>query len=582
MAETALDLTLESVDSGSWHTERTLALVPEPTIEAPTMCDLAAGTRLHDSRLRVLERISDGACGVVYRGEHIDLRRPLAIKVLRGDMMGEGAREQFLDEARITGSISSPHVVQVVDFGELPDGRVWYAMELLGGRALDQVIAGGPIEASRAIDLLRMACKGLAAGHAAGFVHRDVKPQNLVLVERGGREHLVVVDFGIAVPIGTKPDSICGTPEYMAREQIIRDPLDPRTDVYALGCCAYELLTGKSLVGVCTLGQALLKHDLGIEPKFPAEANVPEALQAIVRRCLAVDPAQRYADMAELEAALCEAQIDLGAGRSREDLELPPIDAVRRGRIADGYAALAKPRRPKRPSSALVWSCASAVVIAVLGAWPQEPAAKDAGTRRAPPVAAGLAAIAPMEPPVEPPMIAAQVRTDIAALPAGEPNLDAALDAEDEAPVHASGTVAPTSAPTERRASKAVARRSASDDVTASSRDLVRDGRRALRRGDRDAALAAFHRALEKGGAGAAAAAGLADAYFDRGEHDRALQFARLAVQRDPNARAHHLRLGDAYYRLARYREARASWEEADRLGSFTAGRRIASLDRGP
>jgi hypothetical protein len=296
MAETALDLTLESVDSGSWHTERTLALVPEPTIEAPTMCDLAAGTRLHDSRLRVLERISDGACGVVYRGEHIDLRRPLAIKVLRGDMMGEGAREQFLDEARITGSISSPHVVQVVDFGELPDGRVWYAMELLGGRALDQVIAGGPIEASRAIDLLRMACKGLAAGHAAGFVHRDVKPQNLVLVERGGREHLVVVDFGIAVPIGTKPDSICGTPEYMAREQIIRDPLDPRTDVYALGCCAYELLTGKSLVGVCTLGQALLKHDLGIEPKFPAEANVPEALQAIVRRCLAVDPAQRYAD----------------------------------------------------------------------------------------------------------------------------------------------------------------------------------------------------------------------------------------------------------------------------------------------
>jgi len=562
--ETALDLTLESTGTRYWHPERPLSVVPSPTIEIewPTTCEeIAVGTRLHDSRLRIFERISDGACGIVYRGEHIDLQRPLAIKVLRDDMIGDGAREQFLDEARITGRISSPYVVQVVDFGELPGGRVWYAMELLGGRPLDQIIADGALEPARAIALLRMACKGLGAGHAAGFVHRDVKPQNLVVVERGGREHLVVVDFGIAVAIGTTPDSICGTPEYMAREQIVRDPLDARTDVYGLGCCAYELLTGRSLVGVCTLGQALLKHDLGIDPRFPAEANVPQALQAIVRRCLAIDPTRRYASMAELEAALCEAQIQLELRRSRGDLELPAVDPGRRRQIAQGYAVLDTPRHRRHSKTPLLWSCVSAVMIAVLAAWPQEPAAKDLRSRVAPPVvAAGIAGADLGSPPL---VETAQPQVEDTAIDAAS-----AIPVVDDAePPHAPRIVAASHAPRESKGS---------------SRDLVKTGRRALRRGDRDAALTAFQRALELDTRGAAAAAGLADVYFDRGEHDRALQFASLAVRREPNAGAHQVRLGDAYYRLARYREARASWAEADRLGSVTAARRIAGLDRAP
>lgn len=584
MAETALDLSLANCGTGFWTPERPLAVVPEPTIELewpPVGGEIASGTRLHDSRLRILERISDGACGVVYRGEHIDLQRQYAIKVLRDDMVGDSAREQFLDEARITGRIASPYVVQVIDFGEMPGGRLWYAMELLGGRPLDQIIADGALEPARAIDLLRMACKGLGAGHAAGFVHRDVKPQNLVVVERGGREHLVVVDFGIAVAIGTKPDSICGTPEYMAREQIVRDPLDARTDIYGLGCCMYELLTGTSLVGVCTLGQALLKHDLGIDPRFPAAANVPLALQEIVRRCLAVDPKRRYADMAELEAALCEAQVQLGIGRIREDLEIPPVDVVRRREIAKGYAALGTPRRRRRPNAAIVWSCVSAVVIGVLGAWPQEPAAKDLHSRSAPAVAA--AGIAGVDLDLgNSPMIAA-AEPQVAELPPSieiEPTPTPAIVVEGVEPsVSSHHLVTSPSAP----------RASASKDSVASvrartsgSRDLVKTGRRALRRGDRDAALSAFQRALEQDTDGAAAAAGLADVYFDRGEHDRALQFARIAVQREPSSRAHHVRLGDAYYRLARYREARASWTRADRLGSWTAARRIATLDRDP
>lgn len=580
--EMALDLKLEPNGTRYWHPERPLSVVPSPTIEIewPTNCEeIAAGTRLHDSRLRIFERISDGACGVVYRGEHIDLQRPLAIKVLRDDMLGDGAREQFLEEARITGRISSPYVVQVVDFGELPSGRVWYAMELLGGRPLDKIIAQGALEPARAIALLRMACKGLGAGHAAGFVHRDVKPQNLVVVERGGREHLVVVDFGIAVAIGTTPDSICGTPEYMAREQIIRDPLDARTDVYGLGCCAYELLTGRSLVGVCTLGQALLKHDLGIDPRFPAEANVPQPLQEIVRRCLAIDPTRRYASMVELEAALCEAQIQLELGRSREDLELPAVDPGRRREIAQGYAVLDTPPHRGRPKTVFLWSCVSAVALAVLAAWPQEPAAKDLRSRVAPAVVA--AGIAGADLGSLPMLATALPQVEVEDTEFDPAPASAILLVDDAEPPHAPRNVAASDAPRESKEA-AAAPTIVRDPASSSSRDFVKTGRKALRRGDRDAALTAFQRALELDTRGAAAAAGLADVYFDRGEHDRALQFAGLAVRREPNTGAHQVRLGDAYYRLARYREARASWVEADRLGSGTAARRIAGLDREP
>lgn len=377
-----LEATREIGATRMWHPESTRELEPSDTFEID--CEVvdatAPGTCLPGSRLRILDRINDGAYGVVYRGEHVDLGRPLAIKVMREDMMGRCTRDQFLDEARTTGSIESPHVVQVIDFGELADGRPWYAMELLGGDALDQMIERGAVEPARAIPLLRMACKGLRAVHLAGLVHRDVKPQNLVVSDRSGREHLTVVDFGIALTIDTRPPGVCGTPEYMSREQINRGILDARTDVYALGCCAFELLTGTSLIGPCTVSQALLRHDVGVTPSFPEAANVPLPLQEIVRRCLAVDPSQRYADMADLEAALCEAQIACRIPSTRDDLELPAVDPQRRGDIAEGFAKLVAPRRRRRPSSAILSSFASVFVVALLGMWTHEPAAQALGT----------------------------------------------------------------------------------------------------------------------------------------------------------------------------------------------------------
>ncbi|HWB81546.1 MAG TPA: serine/threonine-protein kinase, partial [Nannocystaceae bacterium] len=206
--------------------------VPEPILdwgdEPERSGALKLGQTMPGTRLRVLERLSDGASGVVFRAEHVDLERPIAVKILRRVVRSDEDRERFLAEARLATSIDSPHVVDVIDFGQLPDGRLWYAMELLDGEALcDVLFRERRLPLARVFTLLRMACKGLGATHARGMVHCDVKPQNLVLVQRGRYEQLVVVDFGIAQKIGARPDTICGTPEYISPEQIDRSALDP-------------------------------------------------------------------------------------------------------------------------------------------------------------------------------------------------------------------------------------------------------------------------------------------------------------------------------------------------------------------
>ena len=542
---------------------------------------LLPGMPLPGSRLRILERINDGGCGVVYRGEHVDLRRPLAIKVLRAERFSPGAREMFLDEARATTRIESPHVVQVVDFGELDDGRVWYAMELLGGRSLDELIvearrgASGRLAIARIVALLRMACKGLAAAHAAGLVHRDVKPQNLVVVERGGREHLVLVDFGISVGIGAMPTVICGTPQYMAREQINRGVLDARTDVYGLACCAYELLTGRSVVDGCTITEALVQHDQGLKPTFAGTPAVPLALQRLVRRCLAAEPSERIVSMVEFEAALCEAQIAARVPNTRDDLELPAVAGRRRERIAAGFAGLGgRPARGRGRWVISAWVAAGA--IGAFAIWPPAAASPDAGAAIG---LAGVVALSVESPPVE--LLRVESLPVLASPPA------VALPPVALPPVESFVVVPPMSASSRVVVAPKVvdaglpARTGTVRSTGHVADDAIREGRRALRRGDYVAAEDAFARALQHKPRWAEPTAGLADVNFERGKHARALHYAELAVRYDSRAASHRLRLGDSYYRLARYAEARAQYLVADRMGSASAGARLDALARG-
>ncbi len=316
-------------------------LLQEPGADSPKV-RLTAGKVVPGTRYRILRWLGEGGMGVVYEAEHIDIERKVALKILRFDLSKQPKMAQvFRDEARAASRLGSPHIVEIYDFGELPDGRLFFAMQLLDGFDLVPLDATSAMEPGRLIGILRQVCKGLHVAHRAGVVHRDVKPENLIAtVENGRADRIKIVDFGISsmLAVGTNAEgSIAGTPHYMAPEQIAGNPFDGRLDVYALGCTAYELLTGSPPFDGDSI-EDLLQKQL-YEPPVPpsrvrADLTIPPALEKVVLKALAKDPAHRHVDMADFEAALCEAQIADKLSTPWDDLPLPDLaDIDRRERL---------------------------------------------------------------------------------------------------------------------------------------------------------------------------------------------------------------------------------------------------------
>jgi serine/threonine protein kinase len=340
-----------------------------PGSRSSSAATLSPGEWVPGTRIRIVERLARGAVGDIYRGIHADLERPVALKILREVPDHLEEVEHFRREAVCTTRIDSPYVVDVLDFGTLPDGRPFYAMPWLGATALDTVIARGPLPPDRVIGLLRMACKGLAAAHAAGITHRDVKPENLMLVDVDRKQRLVVVDFGLAIRTGTVPEVHGGTPTYMSPEQILGLPIDERADIYALGCVAYEMLAGHPPFVAPTVTSLLRQHaDCDPQPLSRLCAKpLPEGLEPVVLRCLEKSRTQRFSSMAELEASLCELQIAAGIQTPWDPL--PPPDVAPRRRSALGarlYAPRSMLSRHRR--AALV-----AVLVGLVGTVPLLP-----------------------------------------------------------------------------------------------------------------------------------------------------------------------------------------------------------------
>lgn len=269
------------------------------------------------------EQIGVGGMGEVWRAEHQTLARPAAIKIIRPEILGNGdpaaarnAVRRFEREAQATAALRSPHTVEIYDFGVTQEGVFYYVMEYLDGLDLDTLIKRhGPLSAARAIHILEQACYSLADAHDRGLVHRDVKPAN-IYVCRMGLEHdwVKVLDFGLVKEQHhdgetqlTVDGMTTGTPAYMAPEMALQDrPVTPATDVYALGCVAYWLLTGK-LVFERDTPMAIVVDHVKTEPVAPStrtELRIPPELDSIVLRCLAKDPDDRYASMMELAEAL--------------------------------------------------------------------------------------------------------------------------------------------------------------------------------------------------------------------------------------------------------------------------------------
>jgi eukaryotic-like serine/threonine-protein kinase len=258
------------------------------------------------------EKLGAGGMGTVYRARHAMLRRPTAVKLLDIDKMSDAAVARFEREVQATSTLTHPNTVQIFDYGHTPEGIFYYAMELLEGTNLDELVARtGPLSEARAVYLLKQACGSLAEAHAAGLVHRDVKPANLFLTRRGGLFDFVkVLDFGLVKAVGgaeeahlTAANAVTGTPLYLSPEAVNEpDRLDARADVYALGAVTYYLLTGTPVFSGATVMEICMKHvrEAPEPPGARLGRPVNPPLEALILRCLAKARADRPGDAGAL------------------------------------------------------------------------------------------------------------------------------------------------------------------------------------------------------------------------------------------------------------------------------------------
>jgi len=292
--------------------------------------EAAANRRLGQYTLD--EKIGEGGMGMVYRAHHALLRRPTAVKLLPLEKAGAENLARFEREVQLTAGLSHPNTVSIFDYGRTVDGVFYYAMEFLDGINLDQLIkADGPQPPARVVRILQQVSGALSEAHGIGLVHRDIKPGNIILCERGGEPDVAkVVDFGLvkrflhnetdATMAATIVQTLLGTPLYMAPESIAGSgDIDARSDLYALGAVAYLLLTGTPVFQAASVVE-VLAHHLHTAPEPPSQRlgrPLPGELEQVVLQCLAKSPDDRPSSAKTLRGRL--AIIRTGDSWTEED-----------------------------------------------------------------------------------------------------------------------------------------------------------------------------------------------------------------------------------------------------------------------
>jgi serine/threonine protein kinase len=347
-----------------------------------------------NGRYRVIELIGTGGMSAVYRAEHVQLGRAVALKVLNAEMATHPeAMLRFEREAIVCAKIQHQHVVCASDTGRLADGSLYLVLELVEGQSLRELInAEVRLPVARALGICAQIADALDAAHRMGVVHRDLKPSNVMLPAGNGQSDFVkVLDFGMAREQGntvageglTQTGRIFGTPEYMAPEQARGDKVDERADLYALGAIAYEMLAGRPLFQAPELLALLIKHIQ--EAPLPLPPEIPEPVSRLVMALLEKDPERRPKTARQVSRSMHR----LAADPAR--LSAPPS--------APGLVRVARP-----PLVAVALALAAVIAVALIWAWPKGSApAPRAETPAQPSTPTSTPAAADPEPESEPP-----------------------------------------------------------------------------------------------------------------------------------------------------------------------------------
>ena len=310
---------------------------------APSGPDQMIG-QVIDNRYRILNMLGEGGMGEVYAAEHVHIEKRVAIKLLRSEIItNEQAVIRFRREAKETSSIGHRNIIAIEDFGTLPDGRIYLAMELLAGRPLNEMLhdaatGAAPLDTGRLLHILIQVGHGLAAAHQKGIVHRDMKPENVFITTGSdGKDVPKILDFGIAKVSGadgnnhlTQTGTIFGTPYYMAPEQALGQTVDHRADIYAMGVIMYESFTGAlPFVGESFMG--ILTQHITAEPAPPSQAaqaqgrQLDPRIEGIIVRAMTKDANERYQTMDELIEALVAVYREVSGPGMSTFLEAQPV-----------------------------------------------------------------------------------------------------------------------------------------------------------------------------------------------------------------------------------------------------------------
>ena len=278
----------------------------------------------------LVQKIGSGGMGEVWEARHRFLARPAAVKLIKPQvlraittMQADVLLQRFRREARAAANLRSPHTIELYDFGVAGDGTFYYVMELLNGLDLQTLVEEhGPVPPARTVHILCQVCESLAEAHDRGLIHRDIKPANIQVCCMGHYyDYVKVLDFGLVKSAGldaqpdsrlTAPHEVAGTPAYLSPDGALGEPVDHRTDLYALGCVAYWMLTARPVFEGQGVVQLMARH-IHTSPEPPSRyslSRIPSELDDIVLGCLAKSPADRPASARELADRLSQCEMD--------------------------------------------------------------------------------------------------------------------------------------------------------------------------------------------------------------------------------------------------------------------------------